>query len=117
MSLRESTNPTRHPQTFGLALIGGLGIVLMIIALGVGVLQAGADTRVAAVTMVAGVLLLVFSVVGWVVLTKPFQNFDDINVPKYTGHHHDEHHDGQGDEHHDDAASQAIIPHEEAASH
>jgi hypothetical protein len=117
VSLRESTNPTRHPQTFGLALTGGLGIVLIIIALGVGVLQAGADTSVVAVTLVAGLLLLAFSIIGWVVLTKPFQNFDDINVPKYTGHHHEEHHDDHGDEHHDDAASQAIIPHEEAASH
>ena len=46
--------------------------------------------------------------VGWIILVKPFQNFDDINVPRYTGHH-DEHHDAHDEAHHDELA---IIPHE-----
>ena len=102
-------DPTRNPQTFGLSLTAGAGVVLMMIAFGVGVLQADANTSVIAVTFVAGLLLLIFGVVGWVILTKPFQNFDDINVPKYTGHH-DEHHDEAHEEEHHDAL--AIIPHE-----
>lgn len=101
-------DPTRNPQTFGLALTAGVGLVIMIIAAGFGVLQADANTSVIAVTFVGGLLLLIFGIVGWLVVAKPFAHFDDINVPQYTGHH-DEHHDAHGDEHHDELA---IIPHE-----
>lgn len=105
-------DPTRNPQTFGLALTAGVGVTLMMIAAGVGVLQADANTSAVAVTFVGGLLLLILGIVGWVIVTKPFQNFDDINVPKYTGHHGD-HHDEAHDEHPD---ALAIIPHEEATS-
>ncbi len=98
------TDPTRNPSSFALALTGGAGLVLMLVALGAGVVDSNADGTVIGVTFAAGVLLLLLGVVGWFVLTKPYTHFDDINQPKYTGHHGDHH-----DEPHDE---NAIIPYE-----
>lgn len=83
---------TSHPLSFGLAFVGGLGVVLMIVALGIGVVQgADANTSLIGVLFVAGLLMMVSGIGAWVAVTQPFAHFDDINVPKYTGHAHDSH--------------------------
>lgn len=103
-------DPTRNPTTFGLALAAGTGLIVIIIALGVGVVDPATDDTAIAVAIVGGLLLLIFGIIGWVFVVKPFTHFDDINEPKYTGHHGDHH---EADEHaivlHEDTA---IIPHE-----
>lgn len=97
------------PVPFYLALTAGLGLVLMMLALGIGVVQGGAaDSTVVGLTFAGGLGLLVIGIAGWLAAVQPFRSFDDINVPKYTGHH-EEHHDSPAEEH---AGESAIIPHE-----
>jgi hypothetical protein len=86
-------HPSRQPIPFGLALTAGGGLILMILALGIGVLQGtSADSSLIGLLFVAGLLLLVAGVGAWAAVVRPFANFDDINVPKDSGHHgHDEH--------------------------
>jgi hypothetical protein len=85
--VRYNYKKTSHPLTFGLALTAGLGVIVMISALAVGVVQgASADSRVIGFTLVTGFTLLILGFVGWLVIVRPFDYFDDINVPKDTGH-------------------------------
>jgi hypothetical protein len=95
-----------------LALTGGAGVILMIVALGIGVVQPDANGTVVGVTFAGGLALLAVGIIGWVALTKPYAHFDDINQPKYTGHHgehHAEHDEGSAEAAHEE---QAIIPHQ-----
>lgn len=101
-------DPTRNSTSFGLALTAGAGLILMILALGFGVVQSDANSTVIGITFAGGLLLLITGIGGWLAVTKPFAHFDDINLPKYTGHH-DEHHADAYEEAHE---TQAIIPHE-----
>ena len=87
------------PITLGFSFLAGLGIVLMIIALGVGVI--GGNTEATAnnsslitLLFVAGLLFFIAGAVAWVSVTQPFRNFDNINVPADDpGHGHEDHHD------------------------
>lgn len=86
-------HPSRQPVPFGLALTAGAGLILMILALGIGVVQgASANGSLIGLLFAGGLLLLVAGVGAWAAVVRPFANFDDINVPKDSGHHgHDEH--------------------------
>jgi ABC-type nickel/cobalt efflux system permease component RcnA len=89
--VRIRTKHTNNPLTFGLAMSGGIGLVLMMVALGVGVIQAeAANDSAIGMTFMLGLALLVIGVGGWLFVTRPFENFDDISQPKDTGHHHEE---------------------------
>ena len=100
-----SHDPTSKPAPFALALTAGAGLVLLIIALAFGVVQGtSANSTVVGLTFAAGLALLALGVGGWLVVVQPFRNFDDINIPQYTGHH-EEHHAEPSD-------ATAIIPHE-----
>lgn len=76
--------PSRLTQ-YGLAMVGGAGITLMILGAGVGVIYGaslGADaTHTLGLLIVVGLLLLVLAVGFWLGWTRPFERFDDINVP------------------------------------
>jgi ABC-type nickel/cobalt efflux system permease component RcnA len=103
--VRYNNKQTSNPLTFGLALAAGLGLILMITALAVGVLQgASADSRAVGFALVAGFALLVCGIIGWLVVVRPFDHFDDINVPKDTGHAHTSH-------------ETAIVAHDSDAEH
>jgi hypothetical protein len=84
-----------NPVIFWMSLLAGLGFILMMIALGVGVIQTNADTRGIGLLFISGTALFILGLVGWFASARPDQHFDDINVPQYTGHH---------EEHHDEAA-------------
>jgi hypothetical protein len=86
------TNPrkTAHPLSFGLALSAGTGLTLMMIALGIGMIQGeAADGALIGLFFVIGLALFLFGTIGWVAAMQPHKNFDDINVPHYTGHDND----------------------------
>ena len=108
------TDPISKPVPFGLSLTAGAGLVLMILALAFGVVQgAAANSTAIGVAFAAGLGLLLIGFIGWLAVVRPFERFDDINVPQYTGHH-DASHDASHTEPHADAASHddnAIIPH------
>ncbi len=93
-----------------LAFIGGAGLILMMLALGIGVVQGdAANGSVMGITFVGGLILLALGIGGWIALVQPFKNFDDINVPQYTGHHdHEEHEKLEASA----EAQTSIIPHE-----
>ncbi|MEL7434280.1 MAG: hypothetical protein AAFN11_10075 [Chloroflexota bacterium] len=90
-SVEETANET---TLMLLSMLGGVGIFAMVIALGVGVVWADADSELIGLVVMIGAALLAVSVGGWVIVTRPYENFDDITVANYHGHHHDDdHHD------------------------
>lgn len=97
----QNTNETPNPAILSLlAMIGGLGILLMVLAAGIGVVWENADSSLIALFVMAGAGLLIAAIGGWAIVVRPFQNFDDITVPNYHGHHHDEHEEHADDESH-----------------
>jgi hypothetical protein len=74
----------------GIAMIGGLGITLMMLALGIGVVLPDAPSDIIGLVVALGVGLLITSIAGWIIATRPYEHFDDITVPQYHGHHHEE---------------------------
>jgi hypothetical protein len=77
----------------GIAMIGGLGITLMMLALGIGVILPDAPSDIIGLVVALGVGLLITSIAGWIVAVRPYEHFDDITEPQYHGHDHDEHSD------------------------
>lgn len=103
--MTEHGHPTSRPLPFGLALAAGAGLILMIIALAIGVIQSdAANSTIVGLTFAGGLALLIVGIGGWLAVVQPFQHFDDINVPQYTGHH-----ELLPEEDHSESA---IIPHE-----
>lgn len=98
--MTQDNNRLSQPLTLGLALIGGIGLVLMMVALGVGVAQPDADPGVFYALLLLGVVALAFAIGGWFVTVRPSANFDDINIPRDI-HTHEEGHD---------AGSALVIP-------
>ena len=76
---------------YGLAMAGGLGMTLTMAAAIVGVVfDARLDamaTQCVGLTFVSGILILVLAVGFWLGWTRPFERFDDINVPAEPEHH------------------------------
>ena len=93
---------TSNPPTFLLSLVAGTGVILIILALALGVIQADANSSVIGMAVAIGVTLMIIGIGGWVFLTRPFSHFDDINQPVEDDHGHahapahDETHDEQG---------------------
>ncbi len=86
----DKNTPSQSTST-GLALIGGLGITLLIVAAGIGVTTTDdSSTGLISMAAVAGGLLLIAAIIGWFGMVQPHKHFDDINQPLYTGHHHEE---------------------------
>jgi hypothetical protein len=81
------------PLILGVALLAGLGVILMIVALGVGVIQgAEANTGAFELLLAGGLVLFVLGAGAWFAITQPQKHFDDISQPMDTDPHH-EHHD------------------------
>jgi 4-amino-4-deoxy-L-arabinose transferase-like glycosyltransferase len=84
----------RQPSKFALyclAMVGGLGMTLMMTAAMLGVIYGsglGADsTHSLGLMLVSGLLLLVVAIGFWLGWVRPFERFDDINVPAEPEHH------------------------------
>jgi hypothetical protein len=84
------------PLTWWLAGLAGAGLTLMLLAAGTGVIT-GADVGL---WFALGVLMLASGAGAWIAVTRPFQNFDNINIP-IDGDHgaHDEPAGDSHDEH------------------
>ncbi len=84
------TYDPKSPLMVGLAVVGGLGLTLMSVALGVGVIQgAAATSNLISGTFWVGLIMLVGATIGWFGVAQPYKHFDDINEPHYHGHHED----------------------------
>lgn len=84
------------PLTWWLAGLAGAGLTLMLVAAGAGVITGG-DVGI---WFVLGLLMLAGGIGAWIAATRPFENFDNIDVP-IDGDHgaHDDHTDESHDEH------------------
>ncbi|MXV92944.1 MAG: hypothetical protein F4Z94_05810 [Chloroflexi bacterium] len=76
---------------YALAMVGGLGMTLMIASASIGVVF-GADldaeaTHGLGLLLVAGLFLMVLAIGFWLGWVRPFQRFDDINIPAEAEHH------------------------------
>ncbi|MFN8376128.1 MAG: hypothetical protein U0694_25050 [Anaerolineae bacterium] len=72
------TSPKFTPVTMGLAMVAGLGLTFMVVALGVGTIQgAEADANAIGLFFAAGLGLLVTGIVGWFAVLQPQKHFDE----------------------------------------
>jgi hypothetical protein len=75
-----------------MSLTAGFGIILMLTALAIGVMQGStADSNLIGLMFAGGVAFFLIGAAGWFGLTQPQKHFDDINVPMDTGHHGHDH--------------------------
>lgn len=81
-------------------MVGGLGITMIVIALGAGVVVPDADNNFVGLVVLTGLVCLLGAIGGWLAVAQPYRHFDDINVPAEEDHHHTSH----ADENHADAA-------------
>jgi hypothetical protein len=79
----------QNALTVSLAMLAGLGMTVMIVAAASGVIDgASADGAAVGLLFTAGVALLVVGLVAWAAVVRPWENFDDINQPVDSDHHH-----------------------------
>jgi hypothetical protein len=102
VKVSEKISHNHNPLVLVMAIVAGTGVVLMILAAAIGVIQgAAADGTLIGVLFVGGLGMLVAGSAAWVMLTQPQNHFDDISQPLDDGHGHG--HDDHADEH-------AIVP-------
>lgn len=86
----EMAGPSRLTQ-YGLAMVGGVGMTLLILGASIGVIYGaglGADsTHSLGLALIVGLLLLILAIGFWLGWARPFERFDDINVPAEPEHH------------------------------
>jgi 4-amino-4-deoxy-L-arabinose transferase-like glycosyltransferase len=105
-------DPPAHVYTqglaFGLAMLAGGSLTLSIVMVCVGAFfSAGSDTSLIGILFVLGLLGFIGGSAAWVGYVQPYKHFDDITVPLYHGHAHDEHHEAAHDEAAEHAAQSA----------
>ena len=90
----ETNNRQDQPSKlthYGLAMVGGVGLTLLILGASLGVIYGGAldaeTTHSIGLALVLGLLLLVLAIGFWLGWARPFQRFDDINLPAEPEHH------------------------------
>lgn len=76
---------------YGLAMVGGAGMTLLILGASIGVIFGGGldaeATHSVGLALVVGLLLLILAIGFWLAWARPFERFDDINVPAEPEHH------------------------------
>ncbi len=94
------------PITQSLAFLAGGGVVLMILALILGVLNT-ADAALVNLMLVGGFIMLVTGGVAWMAVSRVYEHYDDINQPAPDEHHEHEAHD-EGHESHESHDAHAL---------
>lgn len=94
MNEENSSALTRQPSKltlYCLAMAGGLGMTMMMAAAILGVIYGGSldsgQTHTLGLLLVVGLLLLALAIGFWLGWTRPFERFDDINIPAEPEHH------------------------------
>ncbi len=80
--------------TLGMAGIAGTGFTLMMLAAAVGVIQGtDADSSTINLLFYGGAALFLSGAIAWGAIVRPWESFDDINIPfEDTSHPHAEEH-------------------------
>jgi hypothetical protein len=102
---QKGTSPVSSPVTsprkpltnseITLAFVIGGGLTLLIFGYGLAAAQAATpnfDPSNLSLMMLIGGILVVIGFIAWLVIVRPWVNFDNWATPLYTGHEH-EHHD------------------------
>ncbi len=104
MKVSEKISWNHSPAVLGMSMIAGLGVILILLALGIGVVQGSvADSSTIGIAFISGIALFVLGAIGWFGLTQPQKHFDDINQPLDDGSHGHTTHTETHDDH-------AIVP-------
>ena len=95
MKVSEKISWNHSPAVLGMSVIAGLGVILILTALSIGVIQGNAaDSNSIGVAFLTGLALFLLGAIGWFGLTQPQRHFDDINQPlEAEPHGHSEPHD------------------------
>lgn len=96
-----SAHGSLNQEEYIVSAIGGTGLTLAII--GAGMLAVDAEPSTARIFVYGGLALILGAAALWMILLKPWVNFDDLKTPLYTGHHHDHHDEAHDEGHHDEA--------------
>ncbi len=80
------------PEEVALAFLIGAGMLLMALAAGLGAaFGSAANEALYSMLFVLGAIALVAGIALWFAIVRPWTQFDDINVPKDSSGHHEEH--------------------------
>ncbi len=82
MPAQEKLSPTEQY----LAYLTGLGIVITVVALFLIALGTIENDNIATSLLIVGIVIIVLGVAGWLLLVRPWERFDDLKTPHYTGH-------------------------------
>lgn len=90
----EQSNMNAQPSKltqYGLAMVGGAGMTLLILGASIGVIYGASldatSTHSLGLALVIGLFLLILAIGFWLGWARPFERFDDINVPAEPEHH------------------------------
>ena len=90
----EASGGTDQPSKltqYGLAMVGGAGMTLLILGASIGVIYGAAldaeSTHSVGLALIVGLLLLILAIGFWLGWVRPFERFDDINIPADPEHH------------------------------
>ncbi len=89
--------PANTSLITGLAMVGGLGLTIIVVALGLGVIIPNADNNFVGLAVLTGLVILISGIGGWLAVVQPFTHFDDINIPAEDDHHHESHSEDQAE--------------------
>jgi hypothetical protein len=88
----KSTRPHLSGDEIAWAFVVGVGLLLVMLALGISAAQGSDSTGTLAILEAIGFLFIIGGSLGWALEFRPWKNFDDLKTPLYTGHAHDDHH-------------------------
>lgn len=100
---------TNDLSAFGLSLSAGLGLVLIITALAISVVEGESAAYGTSLLVTVGIVLMIIGVIGWLIVVQPWRTFDDINVALPDEHGHSAHGPETAIVAHDDSAD-AVEP-------
>jgi hypothetical protein len=88
VKVSQKISTDHRPIVWLVSLVAGLGVTLMIVALGVGVIQSEtSDNNSIGMLFAAGLILFVLGSAAWYGVVQPQKHFDDINLPAEDEHH------------------------------
>jgi predicted flap endonuclease-1-like 5' DNA nuclease len=79
---QEKLSPTEQY----LAYLTGLGVVITIVALFLIALGTIENDDITTSLLIVGIVIIALGVAGWLILVRPWERFDDLKTPHYTGH-------------------------------
>jgi len=91
--MANQAHPALNQEEYIIAGIGGTGVLLMMVAGMVNAFGTTEEILGLGLTQIAliGLVLVAIAAVLWLALLRPWQDFDDLTTPYYTGHDHDHH--------------------------